>query len=108
MGQNEFGEEIMVHRGLRAIDITRLDEYTTSSSNQDIEDPFQDVIVEPPPVPKKRGRQTKRREAGNGKGPLQKVSKPQVCSVCDKEGHNKKTCKKLTILEGDSIGLRVL
>jgi hypothetical protein len=98
----------MVHTGLWAIDITRLDEYSTGPTDLDLDDPFKDIIVEPPPVPKKRGKQKKRREASDGKGPLQKVQKPQVCSMCDKPGHNKKKCTKLTILEGESIGLGVL
>ena len=107
-GQNEFGEDVIVHIGLRAIDITRLDEYTTSPTNLDLDDPFRDIVVEPPPVPKKRGKRQKRREAGDRKGPIQKVQRPQVCSLCDEPGHNKKTCRKLTILERDSIGLRIL
>jgi hypothetical protein len=32
-GQNEFSEDIMVHTGLRAIDVTRLDEFTTTCNN---------------------------------------------------------------------------
>jgi hypothetical protein len=64
-----------VHTGLRAIDITRLDESTTITTNLD-DDPFADLVVEPPAISKKRGRPPKRREAGDGKGPLQKVQKP--------------------------------
>jgi hypothetical protein len=107
-GQNEFGEDVIIHIGLRAIDITRLDEHTTSSIDSDVDDPFRDIVVEPPPVPKKRGKQQKRREAGDEKGPLQKAQRNQVCSQCDQPGHNKKRCRKLTILEGDSIGLGLL
>ena len=55
-GQNEFGEDAIVHTGLRAIDITRLDEYTNPNTNPDLDDPFKDIVVEPPHVPKKRGR----------------------------------------------------
>jgi hypothetical protein len=88
--QNEFGEDVMVHIGLQAIYITRFDEYTTGSTDLDLDDPFRDIVVEPPPVPKKRGKQQKRREAGDEKDPLQKVQRQQVCSQCDQLGHNKK------------------
>jgi hypothetical protein len=32
--------------GLRAIDITRLDEYTTGSIDLDLDDPFRDIELE--------------------------------------------------------------
>lgn len=98
----------MIHTGLWAIDITCLDKHTNPSTDPDFDDPFRDIEVEPPPVPKKQGRQAKRREAGDGKGPLYKPQKPQVCSICSELGHNKKRCKHLIQLEGDSIGLGIL
>jgi hypothetical protein len=107
-GRNEEGEEVMIHTGLQAIDINCLHVYIASPIDPDFEDPFADIELEPPPIPKKRGKQTKRREAGDGKGPLYKPQKPQVCSVCGVAKHNKKKCKNLLRLEGDSAGLGVL
>ena len=107
-GRNEEGEEVMIHIGLRAIDINCLDEYTAGPTDPDFEDPFADIEVEPPPVPKKRGKQGKRREAGDGKGPLHKPQREQVCSICSVVGHNKKKCKKLLRLEGEASRLGVL
>jgi hypothetical protein len=101
----------MLHTGLRTIDVTRLDEFTTTCNNTRAtgldDDPFADLVVEPPPVPEKRGRKQKLREAGDGKGPLEKVQKPKVCSVCDEPGHNKK-CKMLIRLEGESARLGII
>jgi hypothetical protein len=111
VGTNEWGEDVTIHTGLQAIDITRLDDYAVvenGSSSLD-EDPFADLVVDPPDVPRRSGRQrTKRREAGDGKGPLVKPQKPQICSVCSKPGHNKRKCKRLQILEGDTLGLGVM
>jgi hypothetical protein len=106
-GLNEFGEDVVMHTGLRAIDITHLEDFTTITTDLD-EDPFADLVVEPPAVSKKRGRRPKRREAGDGKGPFQKVQKPQVYSVCYELGHNKKRCKELIRLEGNSIGIGII
>ena len=96
----------MIHTGLQAIDINSLNEYT--ATDLDFEDPFADIEVEPPPIPKKRGKQAKRREAGDGKGPLYKPQRQQVCSICSVAGHNKLKCKKLLRLEGEASGLGVL
>jgi SWIM zinc finger len=111
IGMNEFGEDVTIHTGLRAIDITRLDDYAVQESGSSTldEDPFADLVVDPPEVPRRSGRQrTKRREAGDGKGPLSKPQKPQTCSVCSEPGHNKLRCKRLQILEGDTPGLGVM
>ena len=62
----------MIHIGLRAIDINCLNDYTAGPIDLDFEDPFVDIEVEPPPIPKKHGKQGKRREASDGKGPLYK------------------------------------
>jgi hypothetical protein len=106
--QNEWGDEITVHTGLRAIDVTRLHEY--AQPEWDPEDPFADTTtLTAPEVQKLPGRRrTKRREAGDGKGPLVKPRKQQTCSVCSETGHNKLTCKRLQTLEGDTLGLGVL
>ena len=91
LGSSPFN--IMLHTGLWAIDVTRLGEFTTTCNNTTAmgldDDPFADLVVELPPVPKKRGRKQKRREAGDGKGPLEKVQKAPGHSVCDEPGHNK-------------------
>jgi hypothetical protein len=107
MDENEWGDPITIHTGLRAIDVTRLDDY--AKPNWDPEDLFTDTSVAPPEVRKLPGRQrTKRREAGDGKGPLVKLRKVQTCSVCSIARHNKRKCKRLTVLEGDTAGLGVL
>jgi hypothetical protein len=107
-GENEFGEPVIVHTGLRAVDITRLSDFELTDPIAGSLDPFADLVVDPPEVPKLRGRQKKRREAGDGKGPIKKFSKPQVCKLCNEPGHNKTTCKRLIELEGDTPGLGVL
>jgi hypothetical protein len=107
IGENEWGDPITIHTGLRAIDVTRLDDY--AEPNWDPEDPFADTSVAPLEVQKLPSRRrTKRREAGDGKGPLVKPRKVQTCSVCSIAGHNKRKCKRLTVLEGDTAGLGVL
>jgi hypothetical protein len=109
-GQNNHGKAVTVFTGLRAVDITRLGDYetTTISTTLGSPDPFADIVVNPPQVPKLRGKQKKRQEASDGKGPIQKLSKPQVCKLCNESGHNRATCKRLIQLEGDSLGLGVL
>lgn len=111
MGKNEWGDDVTVHTGLRAVDITSLGDYVTDNA-MDLpldEDPFADIVIDPPVMPKHQGRRrTRRREAGDGQGPVSKPQKPQACSVCSEPGHNKSTCKRLTILEGDTLGLGVL
>jgi len=73
------------------------------------EDPFEDLVVDPPVVPKHHGRRrTRRREASDGQGPVLKPRKSQICSVCSETGHNRSTCKRLQILEGDTVGLGVM
>jgi hypothetical protein len=96
----------MVFTGLRAVDITRLDDYSAAPAGSP--DPFADLVVDPPEVPKLRGKQKKRREAGDSKGPIKKLSKPKKCKLCDEPGHNRATCKRLIQLEGESIGLGVI
>jgi hypothetical protein len=100
----------MVFTGLRAVDITRLGDYETTKAAAAAGslDPFADLVVDPPEVPKLRGKQKKRREAGDGKGPIEKLSKPQKCKLCNEPGHNSATCKRLVQLEGGSLGLGVL
>jgi hypothetical protein len=81
----------------------------TISLSLDEEDPFADLVIDPPVVPKHHGRRhTKRRVAGDGQGAILKPRKLQVCSVCSETGHNKSTCKRLQILEGATIGLGVM
>jgi hypothetical protein len=90
------------------VDITRLDDYAAESPSLD-EDPFADLVVEAPDVHIKQGRRrTRRREAGDGKGPVSKPRKQQTCSVCSEPGHNRLRCQRLQILEGDAIGLGVI
>lgn len=77
MGQNKWGEDVIVHTGLMAIDITQLDDYAVENHLPLDDDPFADLVIEAPNVPRKAGRpRTKRREAGDGKGPLSKLRKP--------------------------------
>jgi hypothetical protein len=108
IGENEWGDSITIHTGLRAIDVTRLNEY--AEPNWDPKDPFADTnavaLLEVRKLPGRR--RTKRRKAGDGKGPLVKPRKAQTCSVCSATGHNKLRCTRLTILEGDTAGLGVL
>jgi hypothetical protein len=110
MGQNEWGEEVTMHTSLQAIDITCLSDVVVDNA-ADLslyEDPFADLVLDPLAVRKQQGRRrTKRREAGDGQGPLLKLRKPQTCSVYNKPSHNKKSCKRLQILEGDTVGLGV-
>jgi hypothetical protein len=109
IGMNEWGEDVTMHTGLQAIDITQLDDYAVVDNPSLDEDPFADLVVDAPDVPQQSGRQrTKRREAGDGKGPLLKPRKLQTCSVCSEPRHNKLTCKCLQILEGDTLGLGVI
>jgi hypothetical protein len=107
MGNNEWGDDVTIHTGLCGIDITSLDTYIVDSPPLD-EDLFADLVVEALEVPKQRGRRAKRRQAGDGKGPLFKAPKPQTCRVCNEPGHNRKTCSRLQILEGDTAGLGVI
>ena len=58
-GRNEEGEEVIIYIGLQAIDINCLDEYIAGPIDLDFKDPFVDIEVEPPPIPKKRGKQGK-------------------------------------------------
>ena len=72
-------------------------------------DLFADLVVKLLVVSKRpRRRRTKRREAGDSQGPANKPRKQQAFSVCNKTGHNKLTCKRLTTLKGDTLGLGVL
>jgi hypothetical protein len=99
-----------VHTSLRAIDITRLSDVVVDNvvDLSLYEDPFADLVIDPLAVRKQQGRRrTRRREAGDGQGPLLKLRKPQTCSVCNEPSHNKKSCKRLQILEGDTVGLGV-
>jgi hypothetical protein len=107
MGKNEWGDDVTIHTGLYGIDITSLDTYIVDSLPLD-EDPFAHLVVEALEVPKQRGWRAKRRQAGDGKGPLFKAPKPQTCRVCNEPGHNRKTCSRLQILEGDTAGLGVI
>jgi len=106
--QNELGESVTVFTGLRAVDITRLSDYEDVPARLGSPDPFADLVIDPPEVPKLRGRQRKRREAGDGKGPIKKLTKPQKCKLCNEPGHNRATCSRLIRLEGDTIGLGVM
>jgi hypothetical protein len=103
--QNEWGDDIIIHTGLRAVDISQLKDEPGEASED--EDPFKDLEIEPPTVRKHKGRQGKRRKAGDGKGPLNKGQQAQVCGVCGEQGHNRKTCSRLTILEGTSQGIGI-
>lgn len=107
IGQNEWGDDVTIHIGLCGIDITHLDDCVVDNPLLD-EDPFIDLVVEAPDVPRLRGRHAKRRQAGDGKGPLFKAPKPQTYSVCNEPGHNKRSCTRLQILEGDTVGLGVI
>jgi hypothetical protein len=72
---NEFNEETIIHIGLRAIDITRLNDYKDYTTPL-VDDPFANLVVEPPEVRKTQGRQPKKRqEASDSKGPLEKPRK---------------------------------
>jgi hypothetical protein len=112
MAQNEWGEDVTIHTGLRGIDITNLDIKVVDNPSLDedpfSEDPFSNLVVNAPEVPRRRGQPSKRRQAGDGKGPLFKAPNPQTCSVCSEPGHNRKTCNRLQILEGDTAGLGVI
>jgi hypothetical protein len=67
----------MVFTGLQAVDITRLSDYeTTGAAAAGSLDPFADLVVDLLEMPKLCGKQKKRREAGDGKGPIKKLSKP--------------------------------
>ena len=109
--ENKWGQDVIIHTGLRAINITQLDDYAVDNAKDwplD-KDPFADLVVEPPVVSNRpKRRRTKRREASDGQGLANKPRKQQVCSVCNETGHNKLTCKRLTTLEGDTLGLGVL
>jgi hypothetical protein len=107
MAWNEWGEDVTIHTSLRGIDITNLDTIVVDNLLLD-EDPFGDLVIRAPEVPRRRGRPSKRRQAGDGKGPLFKAPKPQACSVCSEPGHNRKTCSRLQILESDTAGLGVI
>lgn len=109
---NEHGETVICYIGLRAIDITELEASSGALGGAiglgEDEDPFADLVVEPPVIPKKKGRKGKRRQAGDGKGPLHKHQKPQTCKVCGEQGHNRLTCTKLTELEGGAPGMGII
>lgn len=60
IGQNEWGEDVTVHTGLRAVDITRLDDYAAESLSLE-EDPFADLVVEALDVYIKQGRRRTKR-----------------------------------------------
>ena len=53
--ENEWGQEIMIHTGLRAIDINQLEVDQPVEQELD-EDPFKDLEVDPPIVRKRKGR----------------------------------------------------
>jgi hypothetical protein len=63
IGMNEFGEDVTIHTGLQAIDITRLDDYAVRESGSSAldEDLFADLVVDPPKVPRRSGRQRTKR-----------------------------------------------
>lgn len=105
-GQNEWGEDIIIHTGLRAVDIDRLDDDPPAAELL-YEDPFKDLQVNPPIVGKRKGKKGKRRTAGDGKGPLNKPPRTQGCGVCGEPGHNRITCKRLVILEGTADGIGI-
>jgi hypothetical protein len=107
LGSNEYGEPVMVHTGLRAVNITRLGDHEPTDAVVGL-DLFADLVVDSLDVPKLRGKQKQRREASDGKGPIKKLTKPQVCRLCNKPGHNKATCRQLIQLEGKTLGLGVL
>ena len=108
ISQNEWGDDVTIHTGLRGIDIIGLDTYAVDNPLLLNEDPFADLVVEAPDVPRQQGRRAKRRQAGDGKGPLFKPPKQQTCSACSEPGHNRKTCTCLQILEGNTAGLGVI
>jgi len=108
LGSNEYGEPVMVHTRLQAVDITCLGDHKPTDAVVGSPDPFADLVVDPPDVLKLRGKQKKRREASDGKGPIKKLTKPQICKLCNKPGHNKATCRQLIQLEGETLGLGVL
>jgi hypothetical protein len=99
------GDDIIIHTGLRAVDISQLKDGPGETSED--EDPLKVLEIEPPIVRKRKGRQGQRCKAGDGKGPLDKAERAQVCGVCGEQGHNRKTCSRLTILEGTSQGIGI-
>ena len=104
--RNKWGEEIVIHTGLRAVDINRLEVEPAAEQLLD-EDPFKDLQVDPPIVRKRKGRKGKRRVAGDGKGPLNGAQRTQGCGICGEAGHNRKTCTQLVILEGTAQGIGI-
>ena len=112
MAQNEWWEDVTIHTSLCGIDITNLDTKVVDNAllNEDLfsEDLFSNLVVNALEVPQRRGRPLKRQQAGDGKGPLFKAPKPQTYRVCNEPGHNRKTCSRLQILEGDTAGLGVI
>ena len=105
-GQNELGEDIIIHTGLRAVDIDQLDNDLPAAQLLD-EDLFKDLQVNPPIVEKRKGKKSKRCTAGDGKGLLNKPPRTLGCGVCGEPGHNRMTCKRLVILEGTADGIGI-
>jgi hypothetical protein len=96
----------MIHTGLQAVDISRLEVNQTTEPQSD-KDSFKDLQVDPPIVRKRKGKKGKRCTAGDGKRPLNKAQRIQGCSICGEPGHNWKTCAQLIILEGTVQGIGI-
>jgi hypothetical protein len=62
IGQNEWDDDVIVHTGLQAVDITSLAEYAIDDAvDLPLDDLFADLVVEPPEVPKHQGRRRTKR-----------------------------------------------
>jgi hypothetical protein len=71
-GENEWGKEIMIYTGLRAIDINRLE--VDQPVEQELnEDPFKDLQIDLPIVCKRKGKKGNRCTASERKGLLNRA-----------------------------------
>jgi hypothetical protein len=48
MGMNELGEDVIMHTGLQGIDITRLEDHAIADDGLLGDDPFADLVIDPP------------------------------------------------------------
>src|SRR5436305_3920030 len=96
----------MIHIGLRAVDINRLEVDRPVEQELD-EDPSKDLQIDPPIVRKRKGKKGKRRTAGDKKGPLNRAQRAQGCGICGEPSYNRKTYTRLVILEGTVQGIGI-